>query len=299
MQACPIESYLSNKSNKTMNKTLTTKFDVTDKKAAFILTLLVFAFVVMNLTQDFLRASFKKSAFYFSEAFMFSSFWWLFAPLLFIQYLAFKHTNPKNFVLSLLVVTVPIFLHLFAFPFLVLALSTAFYYHTYSFLQTLKYALTEYLYLIMFFYSIPILSFYYFTNRKKSIESVSKTQGDKIPLQFISSFLVFDGNRKSSIKVSEIQYFTANSPYINIHHQDKKYLQNETLKSVSTKLNPEEFVRIHKSTIVNIEMVASYTTRQNGDYDLKMKSNVQLRVSRNFATDFKNSLNKIHRLTTK
>jgi hypothetical protein len=32
-------------------------------------------------------------------------------------------------------------------------------------------------------------------------------------------------------------------------------------------------------------MVASYTTRLNGDYDLKMKNNVQLRVSRNFATD--------------
>ncbi len=94
-------------------------------------------------------------------------------------------------------------------------------------------------------------------------------------------------------------YFSANPPYINLHLEGKKYLYNETLKSISVKLNPEQFVRVHKSTIVNIKMVASFTTRLNGDYDLTLNNYTQIRVSRNFAADFKDLFNKTHHLTTK
>ena len=78
--------------------------------------------------------------------------------------------------------------------------------------------------------------------------------------QFTSILVVFDGNgnKKHRIPVSEILYFSANPPYTNINLEFRKYLQNETLKSLSAKLNPQQFVRVHKSTIVNIEMVAYY-----------------------------------------
>jgi len=282
-----------------MNKILTIKFDITDRKAAFVLTLLVFAFVVLTLTQDFLRSDLKNSAFYFSESFMFSSFWWLFAPLLFIQYFAVKRKNKKRLEFQVAVIFSPIFLHLFAFPFLVWVLSTVFYYHTYSFQQTFRYTLSEHLYLLVLIYSIPVLTFQFFSKKAKLVEPVSETQNENILNQFISTILISDGNKKHSIIVSEILYFSANPPYINLQLEGKKYLHNETLKSISIKLNSEQFVRVHKSTIVNIKMVASYTTRLNGDYDLTMKNNVQLRVSRNFATDFKNLFNKTHHLTTK
>jgi len=282
-----------------MNSTLTTKFSITDRKAAFILTLLVLAFVVLTLTQDFLRSDLKNSAFYFSESFMFSSFWWLFAPFLFSQYFAIKHKTKIRLVFQIVVIILPIFLHLFAFPFLVWVLSTIFYYHVYSYQQTFRYTLSEHLYSLVLLYSIPILTFQFFFKKAKLAKPDSETQNEKIVKQFISTILVSNGNKKHSIIVSEILYFSANPPYINLHLEGKKYLHNETLKSISLKLNAEQFVRVHKSTIVNIDLVASYTTRLNGDYDLTMKNNVQLRVSRNFATDFKNLFNKTHRLTTK
>lgn len=282
-----------------MNKTLTTKFSIRDRQAAFVLTLLVSAFVVMNLIQDFLRSDFKKSPFYFSEAFIFSSFWWLFAPLVFTQYFAVKHENKNRLEFQVAVIILPIFLHLLGFPLLVWVLSKAFYYHTYSFQQTFRYTVSEHLYLLGLFYSIPVLVLNFITKRTKLIETVSETQDDSFVNQFVSTIIVSDGIKKHSITVSKILYFSANSPYIDIHVEGKKYLQNETLKSISIKLNPEQFIRVHKSTIVNIEMVASYTSRLNGDYDITMKNNIQMRVSRNFASDFKKLFNKTHRLTTK
>lgn len=264
-----------------------------DRKVAFVLTLLALAFVVLILTQDFLRSGLKNSSFYLSESFLFSSFWWLFAPLLFTQYFVVKHKNKERLYFQIAIMVLPIFIHLFAFPFLVWVLSSVFYYHTFSFPQTFKYTLSEYLYLLVLMYSIPVLAFQFLSKRV-----VSQTQNKGIPNPFINTILVTDGHKKYNIIVSEILYFSANTPYINIHLEDKKYLHNETLKSIAAKLDPEQFVRVHKSAIVNIKMVASYTTRLNGDYDLTMKNNVQIRVSRNFATDFKNLFNKTHRLTT-
>jgi len=278
---------------------MSAKFNVTDRKAAYFLTVLVLAFVILTLTQDFLRSDLKNSAFYFSESFMFSSFWWLFAPLLFTQYLTVKQKSSKRLEFQVALIILPIFLHLIAFPFLVWVLSAVFYYHTYLFQQTFRYTLSEHLYLLILFYSIPVLFFQFISKKTKLEESVSETQIEYIADQFVSIIIVSEGNKKHSIIVSEILYFSANPPYINLHLEGKRYLHNETLKSISIKLNPDQFVRVHKSTIVNIKMVASYTTRLNGDYDLKMKNNVQLRVSRNFATDFKNLFSKTHHFTTK
>jgi DNA-binding LytR/AlgR family response regulator len=155
------------------------------------------------------------------------------------------------------------------------------------------------LYLLIILYSIPVLIFQYFTKKKNKAAVYAETQNGIAINPFISTIIVSEGNKKQSIAVSEILYFSANPPYINIHLEGKKYLHNETLKSISNKLNPEQFVRIHKSTLVQIKMVASLTTRLNGDYDLILKNNVQLRLSRNFAADFKNLFIKTHQHTTK
>lgn len=282
-----------------MNRTLTKKINITDSKAALVLTLLVLAFVVLTLTQDFLRSNLKNSAFYLSESLLFSSFWWLFAPFLFTQYFFFKNKSEKEFKFQWALIVLPVFLHLLAFPFLVWMLSKVFYYHVYSFQQTFRYTLSEHLYLLVLFYTIPVLTFQYFFKKAELAESASEPENERVVNQFISNILVSDGNKKHSIIVTEILYFSANPPYINIHLESKKHLHNETLKSILNKLNPTEFVRVHKSTIVNINMVSAYTTRLNGDYDLKMKNNEQLRISRNFATDFKDLFNRTHQLTTK
>ena len=141
-----------------MNRALTTKFSITDRKVVFVLTLLVLVFIVLTLSQDFLRSNLKNSAFYFSESFIFSSFWWLFAPLLFTQYIAITKIISTRLYFYLSIILLPIMVHLVAFPFLVWTITEIFYYHTYSFQQTFRYILSEHLYLLVLLYSIPFLA---------------------------------------------------------------------------------------------------------------------------------------------
>lgn len=274
------------------------KIGITEKRIAATLSILVLAFVILTLIQDFLRSDLNNSTFYFSESFMFSSFWWLFAPLLFSQYLAVRNKNKIRLAYKASIIILPVFIHLIAFPIIVWLLSSVFYYHTFSFQQTLRYTLSEHLYLIVLLYTIPVITFHFFTKKIKVVKVASATEVENITNQFVKAFIVSDGNKKQPIAVSEIAYFTANPPYINIHLEGKRFLKNQTLKSVILQLDPEQFIRVHKSTIVNIKMVVSYTTRLNGDYDIMMKNKTQLRVSRNFAAAFKSVFNQTHHLAT-
>ena len=281
-----------------MNKPLTIKLYFSNRKAAAGLIVCVLALVVLALTQDFLQAHLKNAGYYFSESFMFSSFWWLFAPLLYAQYFVVTHTHAKRLAVQLPVIILPVIVHLFAFPLLVWILSSTFYYHTFALLQTVTYTLSEHLYQLVFFYAVPVFVYRFFYSAAKTEDTSSVTlQGNTN--HFIDTIPVSEGNKKHRIAVARVLYFSANPPYINVHLEEKRYLQNGTLKSISAKLNPEQFIRIHKSVIINIEMAASYTSRLNGDYDVTMKNKVTLRVSRNFAIDFKRRFGESHRLTPK
>ena len=278
-----------------MSNALTTKFTTADKKIAATLLVCTFAFVALIVGQDFLRAYLNGSAFYFSESFMFSTFWWLFAPLLFAQYNLINRIQLRHIGIRIALIISPFLIHLFAFPFVVWLISKIVYYHTYAFLQTLTYAFSEHVYLLIGIYSIPLLAYQYFY--EKTTQEIIGKQLQSVVGPEINTILVTEGGKKLTIPVQEILYFSAASPYISIHTEGKKYLYNESLKSITSKLNKEQFVRVHKSTLVNIDMVASYSSRLNGDYDLVMKNKVKLRVSRNFAADFKQRFQQSHHLT--
>jgi hypothetical protein len=277
-----------------MLKKIQLKASEMDKKMAIIFAISISVVSIIAVTQDVLRSSFQNSNYYFSESFLFSSFWWLFAPLYFAQYLFVKNSkNHERLTFQFTIIVLPILVHLIAFPAFVWLISCLFYDNTFAFLQTFKYTFSELFYLLIIFYTIPVFAFiYYFKNLKLDKEIVKVSEK-----QYITSILVSDVSNKTSINVAEILYLSANSPYINIQMEGKKYILNQTLKSILTKLNPEQFVRIHKSIIVNINMVESYTSKFNGDYVLTLKNKIQIRASRNFATDFKGLYNKTHQVT--
>jgi len=58
------------------------------------------------------------------------------------------------------------------------------------------------------------------------------------------------------------------------------------LKKIAGELD-RRFVKIHRSCIVNMDKVISYKSRLNGDYDVSLSGDIQVRLSRNYAKEFK------------
>ncbi|MBX2932033.1 MAG: LytTR family transcriptional regulator DNA-binding domain-containing protein [Chitinophagaceae bacterium] len=256
------------------------------------LLLLIFA----TLGIDFLFAQFQNSSFYISESLLFSSYWLLFLPLLNIQRKLAKQTQKTSY--KLLIVGLATTAHLLCYPALVWLLSKFFYYHTFSFWQTFDYGLTAYFIKTIIIYGLSLVII---TIHKNNLSNNPITVEEEIPVQrFLTSIIVSDSNnKKTAIDTNDILYFSASSPYVNIHHQSKKYLHTETLKSIEAKLDNHQFIRIHKSHLVNICKVVCYKSRLNGDYDLTLTDDTVLRLSRNYAAAFKACFEGRPHLTTK
>lgn len=260
-----------------------------------IFCLLVLAFVTVAL--DFLFSRFHSTSFYISESLLFSTFWLLFFPLLSLQSKLIGLTKklPVYFLITALVTI----LHLLIYPALIWLLSKIFYNHTFLYGQTFNFGVTAYFIKSVIIYSFSLAGIVIY--KRKVLNPILIAEVDHLSNHtVVTSLIVSDtNNKKIVIETNDVLYFSANSPYIDIHHTSKKYLHKQTLKSLETQLNTGRFLRIHKSCIVNIYKVISYKSRMNGDYDLTLSDNTQLRLSRNYVRTFKSALKSAHRLTIK
>jgi len=268
------------------------------KQSTFVLLLIVLvACISLTVFFDLLESEFRNhSSFYLSESFAFTSFWWLFVPLMLGQFIFARTYRARTANISFALVA--IIVHLLTYPALVWLISATMFQTAFSYWSTFEYGLTKYG-LILFITYPALLVFYSFFGDRPAVEQIPSDTID-VPKQndFVRSIVVTDGNRRAVIETKDILFFSASPPYIYIQHQAKRYLHNETLKSVSARLDGEVFVRIHKSSIVNILKVQSYKSRLNGDYDLTLTDGTELRLSRNYAAAFKSKFRKSHQDTT-
>lgn len=114
------------------------------------------------------------------------------------------------------------------------------------------------------------------SNRQKSIEDE----------KFISRISVKNKNVVKIIPVSEIDWIEAQGDYVYIHVDKEKYLLHNSLNALENKLNPEIFIRIHRSLIVNIDRVEKLKSNGHGDYELFLKDGTKLKMSRTYRENF-------------
>lgn len=75
------------------------------------------------------------------------------------------------------------------------------------------------------------------------------------PQQFLERLVVKDGTKVTLIPVGKLDYAEAQDDYVALASQGKKHLKQQTIASLEACLNPDSFVRIHRSYIVNLERV--------------------------------------------
>ncbi len=104
----------------------------------------------------------------------------------------------------------------------------------------------------------------------------------KLNTEEVKRIQVSIGNKIKFINISEIYFFKADNKYVELYTSDKKYLINETLATLEDIL-PEEFVRIHRSCIININFTDEFFRLSSSIYNVKMKDSKKsiLPISRN------------------
>jgi two-component system LytT family response regulator len=106
--------------------------------------------------------------------------------------------------------------------------------------------------------------------------------------QFLERLVVKSGGRVFFLRVDEIDWIEAAGNYLRLG-QDV-HLMRETMKGIETKLDPDRFVRIHRSIIVNTDRIRELQPWFHGEYVLILLDGTRLTSSRNFDDGLKRML---------
>jgi two-component system LytT family response regulator len=99
--------------------------------------------------------------------------------------------------------------------------------------------------------------------------------------------LVPDGQRMVPLAVSTIGWIRAEGDYARIHAEGKSYLVYRTLNELEARLDPAQFLRVHRSAIVRLDRIVEVRAADSSRYRLMLSDGTTLIVSRSRAAALK------------
>lgn len=92
--------------------------------------------------------------------------------------------------------------------------------------------------------------------------------------------MIKSGGRAFFLKTDEIDWIEAEGKYVRLHAGRESYLLREAIGSLEAQLDPKKFLRIHRSTIVNIDRVKELQPWFHQDYRVILRDDTELMLSR-------------------
>ncbi|MHC1480832.1 LytTR family DNA-binding domain-containing protein [Frateuria aurantia] len=102
------------------------------------------------------------------------------------------------------------------------------------------------------------------------------------PMERPERFLVRKLGREFLLRASDIEVLAASGNYVNLRVHGRDYPLRSTLQAISTRIDPQRFVRVHRSFIINLDHLAEITSLPGGDARLTMRDGLQLPCSRRY-----------------
>ena len=124
--------------------------------------------------------------------------------------------------------------------------------------------------------------------QNSAIENIIKTNDEKI--EFLERVVIKDGSKITVVPVEEIKWIEAQDDYVLINSEKGRYLKQKTMKYFETHLNENQFVRVHRSYIINIDFIQHLEQTETESYRLILKNGKDIPVSKSGLQRLKNTL---------
>jgi two-component system LytT family response regulator len=87
------------------------------------------------------------------------------------------------------------------------------------------------------------------------------------------------------VMTQDIDWIEAAGVYVTLHTGGEEFLYRASLGAVADRLDPFQFVRIHRSSLVNLRSVAFLERRSHGEFEIVLKTGARLMLSRSYRAD--------------
>ena len=118
----------------------------------------------------------------------------------------------------------------------------------------------------------------------KALNEISKQPDDQLRI------VIKDGSSIKIIPIGDVMYLEAYDDYVKVHTPDKTYLKKKTLTYYEKTLNNQQFVRIHRSFIINLNELTGIQPFEKNSYRAILKNGERIPISRTAYGPLKESL---------
>jgi two-component system LytT family response regulator len=102
------------------------------------------------------------------------------------------------------------------------------------------------------------------------------------PPRRLTRFAVRSGERTIFVPVDDVDRIEAFQNYVRLHVGETTHLLHVPMNTVESVLDPERFLRIHRSHIVNIQRIAQLWSMAHGQYLIELRSGLRLQSGRTY-----------------
>jgi two-component system LytT family response regulator len=126
---------------------------------------------------------------------------------------------------------------------------------------------------------------------RKLLDSTAKTQAaEQIlrmlagqPGRYVSRLPVRTGSRIQIVHVEDVEWIGAAGDYAELHTRGQCHLLRETMNALEQKLDPAQFMRVHRSRIVRTNCIRELRSMENREYVVKLSDRSEHRSSRTYS----------------
>ncbi len=240
----------------------------------------------LEFGQDYISSVLQNSTFRVGESLSYKLFWPLFIPFFMVLDYgiakAGEWTSGFYYIVLLGVQIVMVtFIHLVVFSVILFGVSILIHDNPMTLLYILFEKLSTRLYIALAVYTALSVLTVFMKRRRDNEQKETAVQPQTITVKNGRSSLVVD--------VNDIKWISSDGAYLDIFTDSQKHVVLDSLKNIIQTL-PDHFKRIHKSTIVNTHRIEELQSRGNGDYDVILDDENQVRLSRNYADALRGNL---------
>ncbi len=113
-------------------------------------------------------------------------------------------------------------------------------------------------------------------------ERLAALLADLRPAKPLARLAIKSNGRVVFIRVEDIDWVAAADNYVELHVGAETHLQRETLTTLAGQLPPRQFIRISRSTIVNVDRIKELQPLFHGEYAVLLRNGTRLTLSRGY-----------------
>ena len=108
--------------------------------------------------------------------------------------------------------------------------------------------------------------------------------------EYRSRLLIKNDGRITILPLAEVDWLEADGDLVKVHAGSRTLQVRETMKELEAQIDPNRFVRIHRSTIISVDRIKELQPYFKGDYVVVLRDGTNLKLSRRFKSELEKVL---------